>query len=148
MKIKEIMSCNVQGISPDSSLREAAEQMRSHDVGALPVCERNRLVGMITDRDITVRGTADGRNPDEACVCDAMSQDMIYCFEDEDVERAAKLMEDRQIRRLPVLDRQMHLKGMLSLGDIATRQRNDRLSGEVLEQVSQPTQQHNWSAGA
>jgi CBS domain-containing protein len=142
MQLRNLMSHDVTEIPPSASLREAAERMRSLDVGALPVCENHKLIGMITDRDITVRATADGRNPEEACVRDAMTRDLIFCYEDEDVERAAKLMEERQIRRLPVLDHDMKLTGIVSLGDLATRQSSDRLSGEVLEQVSRPGQTH------
>lgn len=138
MKLKDVMTCDIQDIEPDASLKRAAETMRSLDVGALPVCESNRLTGMITDRDIAIRAVADGRDPNQTKVRDAMSGPLYYCFEDEDVEKAVKLMEEKQIRRLPVLDRNHNLCGIVSLGDLATRMHDDRLSGEVLERVSEP----------
>src|SRR5947208_1175005 len=101
MQLREIMTHEVEAIRPDISLREAAQKMKSLDVGALPVCQNDKLVGLITDRDITVRGVAAGQDPKSACVSDAMTPELIFCYEDEDVERAAKLMEEKQIRRLP-----------------------------------------------
>jgi CBS domain-containing protein len=142
MKLRDIMTKQVQEVPPEATLQEAAQLMKSIDTGALPVCDHHRLIGMITDRDITIRGTASGQSPQQAHVSDVMTNDLIFCYEDEDVEEAARLMEARQIRRLPVLDRSKRLVGIVSLGDIAVRQHNDALSGEVLEQVSQPVQQH------
>ena len=144
MKVKQVMTRNIENIEADTNLKEAASMMRSLDVGALPVCENDKLVGMITDRDITVRAVADGRDPAHSTVRDAMTQDVCWCYEDDDVERAAKLMEDRQIRRLPVFDRNNRAVGILSIGDLATRTRDEHLSGEVLERVSEPGegQQH------
>ncbi len=142
MKLKDVMSRSVESVDPESTLQDAAQKMRSMDVGALPVCQRDRLVGMITDRDITVRAVAQGEDPKQCCVSDAMTSELIYCFEDEDVEKAAKLMEEKQIRRLAVLDRNHRLCGMVSLGDLATRQRDEHMSAEILEQVSQPNQPH------
>jgi len=140
--LRDIMTRDVHAVPPETSLRHAAQKMKSWDVGALPVCKNDKLVGVITDRDIAVRAVAEGEDPESSCVGDAMTGNLIYCYEDEDVERAARLMEDKQIRRLPVMDRDRHLVGIVSLGDLATRQRDDRLSGGVLEQVSQPTQPH------
>lgn len=144
MKLKDVMTRDIQDIAPDCSLKRAAETMRALDVGALPVCENKRLTGMITDRDIAIRAVADGRDPNQTNVRDAMSGSLIYCYEDEDISKAVKLMEEKQIRRLPVLDRNHQLCGIVSLGDLATRVRDDRLSGEVLERVSEPgfTQAH------
>jgi CBS domain-containing protein len=142
MQLKDVMTRNVEDIPPQATLKQAAEKMRSLDIGALPVCENNKLVGMITDRDITVRAVAAGQDPNRAQVCDAMSSQLFFCYEDEDVRKAAELMEQKQIRRLPVFDRNQHLCGIVSLGDIATRIRDDQLSGEVLEQVSEPKIQH------
>jgi CBS domain-containing protein len=136
------MTRDVHVIGPETSLRHAAQKMKSWDVGSLPVCQNEKLIGLITDRDITVRAVAAGKSPDACPVSDAMSGDLIYCYEDEDVERAVKLMEEKQIRRLPVMDRNDRLVGVVSLGDLATRQRDDRLSGQVLEQVSTPSQPH------
>ena len=137
MQLSDIMSHDVEVISPDSTIQDAADKMKSLDVGALPVCDGARLLGMLTDRDITIRAVASGC-PASTPVRDAMSPDTIYCFDDEDVRRAAKIMEDKQIRRLPVLDRQKRLVGIVSLGDIATQTNDTKLSGEALNQVSQP----------
>jgi CBS domain-containing protein len=142
MQLKDLMTHSVENVPPGATLKEAAEKMRSLDIGALPVFENDKLVGMITDRDIAVRAVADGRDPNEATVRDAMTGQLLYCYEDEDVERAAKLMEEKQIRRLPVFDRSQRLCGIVSLGDIATRVHDERLSGEVLEQVSEPNIPH------
>ena len=143
MQLREVMTRNVEEIPPQATLRDAAQRMRSLDVGALPVCENNKLVGMITDRDITVRAVADGCDPQRSTVREAMTGQIVFCYEDEDVQRAARMMEEKQIRRLPVFDRNQRLCGIVSLGDLATRLRNDRLSGEVLEQVSEPNVPHS-----
>ncbi len=142
MKIREIMTRNVQCISPGSTLQEAARQMRDLDVGSLPVCQNDQLLGMITDRDITVRCSAQGKSPQEVKVQDAMSTDLVFCFDDEDVDVAADLMEERQIRRLPILDRNKRLVGIVALADLATRQGDEKLSGEILQEISQPNQPH------
>jgi CBS domain-containing protein len=142
MQLKDVMTRNVEDIPPQASLKEAAEKMRSLDVGALPVCENDKLVGMITDRDIAVRAVAEGQDPNRAKVRDAMTNQMFYCYEDEDVQKAAKLMEEKQIRRLPVFDRSQRVCGIVSLGDIATRTHDEHLSAEVLEQVSEPKIPH------
>ena len=138
MQLSEILTRDVETINPSTSVKEAAQRMRSMDVGALPVCDGRRLLGMVTDRDITVRVVADGRDPVNTSVQDAMTPDVAYCFEDQDVRDAAKIMEERQIRRLPIVNRDKQLVGIVSLGDIATAG-DDRLSGEALEQISQPS---------
>ena len=110
--------------------------MQELDVGALPVCDGERLLGMLTDRDITVRGIADGLNPDEACVSDIMTPEVEYCIADQDAEDAKRLMGARQLRRLPVVDRDMRLVGIVSLGDLATRE-----AGHIdaaLREISEP----------
>lgn len=142
MQLREIMTHEVHAVPPQTSLRHAAQKMKSWDIGVLPVCENDKLIGVITDRDIAVRAVAEGKDPESCSVGNAMTPDLIYCYEDEDVERAAKLMEEKQIRRLPVMDRNHRLVGIVSLGDLATRQRDETLSHEVLEQVSQPNQPH------
>jgi len=112
--------------------------MKTLDVGTLPVCDGDRLVGMLTDRDIVVRIIADQRDLKQSTVIDAMTPGVIYCFEDEDVQEAAMLRGDKQIRRLPVLNRDKRLVGIVSLGDLAVQTKNTQLSGEVLEYVSEP----------
>ena len=138
MKIKEIMSRDVQVIHPDSMIQEAAGKMKTLDIGSLPVCDNHRLLGVLTDRDITVRAVASGRDPGTTKVSDTMTPELIYCFEDENVKEAAKLMERHQIRRLPILNRGKHLVGIVSLGDLALESGDDKMSGQVLEEVSEP----------
>ena len=138
MKVKEVMTRDIEKIDADNYIKDAASMMRSMDVGALPVCENDKLVGIITDRDIAIRAVADGLDPSACTVREAMSNDVCWCYEDDDVEKAAQLMEQQQIRRLPVFDRSNRAVGIVSLGDLATRNGNDRLSGEVLQQVSEP----------
>ncbi len=138
MKIQQIMTKPVHFIPPTCTLRDAARKMRDLNVGALPVGENDRLLGMLTDRDIAIKGTAEGLNPETTDVRALVSSPIIYCYEDQDVEEAARLMEVKQIRRLVVLNRQKRLVGILSLGDIATRTGNEALSGEALEKISEP----------
>src|SRR6185503_3670579 len=119
MELRDIMTRNVEIVSADSSLKEAATKMRELDVGLIPVCDGDRLQGMVSDRDITIRATADGRDPVKTKVSEIMSTDIAYCLEDQEVEEAISLMEARQIRRLPVLDTDKRLVGIVSLGDVA-----------------------------
>jgi CBS domain-containing protein len=140
IQLKEIMTPAVETIRPDSTLRDAAEKMRSLDVGSLPVYDNRELKGMITDRDITIRAVAVGRDPSSTKVSDVMSSEVIYCFEDQSVEEGAQVMEQHQIRRLLILSRDHQLVGIVSLGDLAVRSTDDQISAEVLEEVSEPTQ--------
>ena len=121
-KIADIMSTDVTTIQPQESLRRAAQCMQELDVGALPVCDGERLLGMLTDRDIAVRGVADGLDPDQACVSDIMSPEVTCCTADQDSDDAKRLMGDHQIRRLPVVDADRRLVGIVSLGDLALRE--------------------------
>jgi len=140
MKVKELMTRGVECTRPNASLREAAAKMKSLDVGVLPVCgDDDQLVGMITDRDITVRSSAEGESPTEARVADVMTPGVLYCFEEATVEDAALLMEQKQVRRLVVLDGNKRLVGIVSLGDLAVETRDDRLAGSTLEGVSEPS---------
>src|SRR5918992_3308234 len=118
MQIREVMSTDVELTNPDASLKEAAAAMRDGDFGALPVGENDRLVGMLTDRDMTVRAVAEGKDPNSTTVRDAMSQGIDYCFDDDPVEDAAKLMSSKQIRRLPVLNHDKRLVGIVALKDL------------------------------
>src|SRR5215510_1166963 len=103
MKVKDVMTRGAECVGPDATLQEAARKMKGLDVGPLPVCDHDRLVGMLTDRDITVRAVAEGKDPRSARVRDAMTEGISYCFEDDDVDDAAKLMREKQVRRLVVL---------------------------------------------
>ena len=138
MKLNEIMTPGVEVIAPEATIQEAAEKMRHLDIGPLPVCDGDRLVGMVTDRDITVRAVAEGRHPGTTRVRDVMTPDVVYGFDDQDIQDAARLMEQYQIRRLPVLNHTKRLVGMVSLGDLAVHPGNQPLASEVLEQVSEP----------
>ena len=140
MQIKDVMTRGVEVVRPDETLQQAARKMKSIDVGPLPVCDGERLVGMITDRDIIVRATAEGRDPKTTPVKEAMTPGVVYVFEDQDIEEAALLMRQRQIRRLVVLDSNKRLVGILSLGDLAEDSGDDQLSGDVLEGVSEPSE--------
>jgi CBS domain-containing protein len=142
MLLREMMTARIEDIAADATLAQAAETMKRLDIGAIPVRENDRLVGMITDRDIAVRAVAEGRDSKTMPVREAMSRDLCFCYEDQSVESAAKLMQEKQIRRLAVFDRSERAVGMVSLGDLAVRNHDDRLSGEVLERVSNPSRPH------
>ncbi|MBE2185831.1 MAG: CBS domain-containing protein [Rhodothermales bacterium] len=135
--IRDIMTRGAEIVSPDSSIQDAAQIMRNIDVGAVPVCNGDRVVGMITDRDIVLRAVADGRF--DAAVADVMTEGLEWCFEDDAVTAAAAKMKAKQIRRLPVMSADKRLVGMLSLGDLAVEGSNDARSGEVLEKISEPS---------
>lgn len=135
--VRDLMTRGAEIVSPDSSLQDAARIMKDIDVGAVPVCNGDKIVGMITDRDIVLRSVAEGR-PD-AKVSEVMSEGLEWCYEDDSVETAAAKMKDRQIRRLPVMSADKRLVGMLSLGDLAVDGTSDRRSGEVLEKISAPS---------
>jgi CBS domain-containing protein len=140
MQLKDIMTPNVEVIHPEATLQEAAQKMKGLDVGPLPVCDGERLVGMLTDRDITIRATAEGRDPKTTKVQEVMTCEVISAFEDQGVTEAARLMEEHQIRRLVVLNRDKQLVGIVSLGDLAVYTDNQRLAGEVVERVSEPAE--------
>jgi CBS domain-containing protein len=141
LKIREIMTARVEVLRPESSVREAAQMMRDLDVGPLPVVEGDRVVGVLTDRDITIRATAEGRDPNTTPIQDVMTRNVVFCFEDDDVKEAAKLMSEKQVRRLLVMNRERQLVGIASLGDLAVDTGDEKMSGEVLEQVSRPLHQ-------
>jgi len=138
VRVKEIMTRGAELIHPEATLREAAQRMKRLDVGSLPVCENDRLIGMVTDRDITLRATAEGLPPGLGRVRDVMTFKVVCCLEDDLVSNAARLMEEQQVRRLMVLDHDMRLAGMLSLSDLAVKSGDDELSAETLEQLSEP----------
>ena len=139
MQVSEIMTANPVVLGPDTSLREAAQKMRDLDSGVMPVGENDRVIGMLTDRDITVRATADGKDPNTTLVRDVISADVLFCFADDEIEVAARKMEEHQVRRLVVLNHDNQLVGLVSLGDLAVHAPSDRLPGEVTEAVSEPS---------
>jgi CBS domain-containing protein len=138
MQIREIMTREVEVIRPEASVREAAAKMKDLDVGAIPVCDGQRLQGVVTDRDIAVRAVAEGRDSANTKVADIMSKDLAYCFEDDEIDEAATMMEMKQIRRLPILDRDKQLVGIVSLGDLSVRSGDQDLAGEALQEISEP----------
>jgi CBS domain-containing protein len=141
MRVAEAMTRDVRLATPDQSLIEAAKIMADEDCGVLPVEENDRLVGMITDRDIVVRGLAQGRDANTK-VRDVMSSEVKYCYEDDDVDAVAQNMGDLQLRRLPVITRgDKRLVGIVSLGDIATTEEQDK-AGEALSAISEQASQH------
>lgn len=141
MKISELMTRSVEIIEPDTTLQKAARTMHDIDAGCLPVQENDRLVGMVTDRDIAVRGVGEGRNA-TAPVSDVMSREVLYCFEDQEVDEVCRNMGEIQVRRLPVLNRDKRLVGIVSLGDIAFNGEAER-AGQALSRISNPGGPHS-----
>lgn len=139
MQVKQAMTRRPEAVDAGASVKDVALKMRKLDVGALPVMQSGRLVGMITDRDLVVRGLADGADLIEHPVKEYMSANPVFCSEDEDLEDAIRLMEKNQIRRLPVMDEQKILTGILALGDVAL-QAPLELSGEALRAISRHAQ--------
>ncbi|MCC6888305.1 MAG: CBS domain-containing protein [Hyphomicrobiales bacterium] len=146
MQVREVMSENVWIASPDQTIRDAASTMAQIDAGVLPVGENDRLVGMITDRDIAVRAIAQGKGPNTP-VREVMSEEVKYCFEDEDLAEVAHNMADIKVRRLPVLNRDKRLVGIVSLGDLALTD-GAGSAGEALRGISEPGGAHSQSAAA
>jgi CBS domain-containing protein len=140
MPLKDIMTRHVEVVHPEAMLWEAAQKMAKLDVGPLPVCDGEELVGMLTDRDITVRATAEGRDPKTTRVFEVMTPDVLYAFEDQDTREATRLMTEHQIRRLIVLNRDKQLVGIVSLGDLAVHTGDARQIGQTLERVSEPAE--------
>ncbi|MEW6271576.1 MAG: CBS domain-containing protein [Thermodesulfobacteriota bacterium] len=140
MQVRELMTADVDVVRPDDTIRDAAMRMRSLDVGAIPVCDGERLAGMLTDRDITIRAVAESRDPAGTPVRDVMTPDIVFVLEDQDIDEAARLMEERQVRRLPVLNSQKRLVGIVSLGDLAVGTRDTERVGHTLEEVSAPAE--------
>jgi CBS domain-containing protein len=137
MQLKDVMTTKVQLTDPGAKLKDAAISMREGDFGLLPVGANDRLVGTITDRDITIRAVAEGKDPNTTTVGDVMSNGIHYCFEDQDVEEAARVMSEAQVRRLPVLNRDKRLVGIVALADLATKSGAARSVGAALTGVSQ-----------
>ncbi len=135
MKVSEVMTPKAEWVGPDMSIRDLAEKMRALDIGSLPIGENDRLIGMVTDRDIVCRAVAKGLDPAKTTARDVMSKTITYCFDDQEVDDAAHVMEQKHIRRLAVLNRNKRLVGILSLDDLAACCSHD-LSGEVLAAVS------------
>jgi len=136
MKVSEAMTRDVRVANPDQSIREAAQMMVDLDAGALPVGAEDRLIGMITDRDIAIRGVAKGRTPDTP-VRDVMTADVKYCFEDEEIENVARNMAEIQVRRLPVVNRDKRLVGIIAIADLAANE-DLEVVGAAVSGISEP----------
>jgi len=137
MKLKEIMTSEVEVIHPNDTLQTAARKMHDRDIGFLPVCDGDRLIGVLTDRDLITRALAEGTESKAMLGRDLVTSPAIYCFDDQNVDEAAKLMHDNQIRRLVILSRDKRMVGVISLGDLAMNI-DDKKSGDVLQSVSEP----------
>jgi CBS domain-containing protein len=138
VKVKDIMTTDLYLTGPDAPVTEAARLMKDFDIGLVPVCRKQEVVGVVTDRDICIEVVAKGRVADRSRVEEIMSSPVVWCYDDTPVEEAARMMETRQVRRLIVIDRNKKLAGIVALGDVATRA-NERLAGEALEKISEPT---------
>src|SRR5262245_10998975 len=136
MKISEIMTANVECIDPATPIAKAAEKMRHRSIGFLPICDNDRLVGTVTDRDITIQSVAQGRDPRLAAVREIMNPQVFYCYEDDDVHKVGQHMQEREVRRMLILDRQKRLVGVVSIGDIA-RASDKHLAGETLGHIAE-----------
>jgi CBS domain-containing protein len=145
MRISEAMTRDVHLARPDQTIQDAAKLMAEIDSGALPVTDGDRLIGMVTDRDLAIRAVAQGKGP-QTSVREVMSPDVKYCFDDEDTEEVAHNMADIQMRRLPVVNRDKRLVGIISLGDLATSE-GARPAGEALKGISEPGGPRSQSAG-
>ena len=138
MLVKEIMTRQVECVKPDDTIETAARKMRDLDVGPLPVCDDDRIAGMLTDRDITVRATAEGKDPTRTPVRDAMTTDVVYVFDDQDTRDAADTMAAHQIRRVLVLNRDKRLVGIVSMADLAVDAGKAGKPADTLREVSEP----------
>jgi len=137
-KLKDLMSRDVQIISPDGTIKEAAQQMRKGNFGMMPVGENDRMIGTISDRDIAIRAVAEGKDPSTK-VREVMSEGIVWAYEEDSVDDAAKLMGDRQIRRLPIVNADKRLVGIVALGDFAVESADIEIAGEALSEISEPS---------
>jgi len=142
MKVAEIMSRNLWMIRLDTTLNEAAKMMREQDVGALPVTDGEKIKGMLTDRDIVIRGIGAGKDPAATSAREAMTEKIRYVFDDDDVSKAAEAMSDKQIRRLVVLNRAKRMVGLVSMGDLCRQTDDEQLLVSVARCCSESTAQH------
>lgn len=139
MKVRELMTSDPEYVGTKSTLRDAASKMKALDVGVMPVLEGENLAGILTDRDIVVRAVAEGLDPNNVLVGEIMSKEVVTCRESDDVNQVAQLMKEEQIRRIPIINDDGMLVGIVSLGDIAVDAEDDARSGDVLEEISTPS---------
>jgi CBS domain-containing protein len=135
MKVKEAMHKGVEWVDPSTPLRKLAQLMSEHDIGSIPIGENDRLIGIVTDRDIVIRGLANGRDLAKLTARDVMTKGVIFCRDDEEIDDATRTMELKQVRRLPVINKEKRMVGILALGDISNACEQEQ-SGEVLQAVS------------
>ena len=136
-RLRDVMTTGVETVAPGDTIRCAAETMDALDVGSLPVCDGERLIGMVTDRDLAVRAVASGRDPNRTAVIEAMTPELVYALEGQGIDDAVELMREHEIRRLPVVDERHRLVGIVALADLATRS-GSAMASEALEGVSKP----------
>lgn len=137
MLARDLMTHGVECVRPEEKLRDVAVKMRDMDVGSFPVCEGGRLTGMVTDRDIAIRCVANGADPSRTAVRDAMSEELVFCFEDQSVDEVSQLMRQHQVRRLPVLDADKNMVGILAVADLALTA-SDEDTADAVEGISRP----------
>jgi CBS domain-containing protein len=137
-QVKDVMTKDVEIINPNDSLKDAAEKMRTLNVGPLPVCDGDRLKGIITDRDIVVRAVSQGMDPNQTRVSQAMTDEIEYVYEDDDISQVSRKMKDEQIRRILVVNRDKRLVGIVALGDLAEAMDTEE-AGKTLESISEPS---------
>jgi CBS domain-containing protein len=135
MKVQEIMTTNVECVSPDAGLLEVANKMKTLDVGFLPICESDRLAGTVTDRDIVIRGLAGGKDINTVKARDIMTNDVFWCFEDEDIKAVASKMREKEVRRMLIMNREKRLVGVVSIGDISKVEEKE--SGKTLKDITE-----------
>lgn len=138
MKVKDIMTKNVASLNPEDTVEHAAQLMKEYNIGSLPVCNEEKVIGIITDRDIAIRSSAEGENVQKQTVRDIMTSNPVTIKSDIDVKDAARIMSERQIRRLPVVESN-NLVGMLSLGDVSVESSSNETAGEALSNISEPS---------
>ena len=136
MKVREIMTTGVECISPDTTLQEAASRMKSLDVGFLPICQNDRLIGTVTDRDIVVRAVGEGKSSSTHAQ-DIMTKDIFYCYDDEDIETCSDFMREKEVRRLLILNRDKRLVGVVSLGDLSKVEGIQDVVGDTLRDIAE-----------
>jgi CBS domain-containing protein len=135
MKVKEIMTTDVECVPPDAGIQELANKMKTLDVGFVPICEDDRLAGTVTDRDIVVRCLAGGKDPAACKASDIMTKDVFWCFEDQDVKDVAKRMREKNVRRMLIMNKDKKLVGVVSIGDIAKVEQNE--TGKTLKDIAE-----------
>src|SRR6266852_1331230 len=135
MKIREIMTTNVECVSPDTGIQELADKMKTLDVGFVPICENDRLAGTVTDRDIVVRGLTGGQNINTIKAKDIMTKDVVWCFEDQDIKDVAKRMREKDVRRMLILNQNKRLVGVVSIGDISKVEEKE--TGKTLKDIAE-----------